>query len=858
MKNISVLLSLLLLGTGAFAQALADRDYADLLRKSILFFEAQACGPDVDSYSSLDWRSSCHTGDGGDLGLDLNGGWHDAGDHVKFNFPMAQAVYNLATLYVDHREQVDATGNKASLLKQLRFIGDYMVKCHPEPDKYVIQVAEGTVDHQFWQVPEEQGPGRENNYPRTVFMADLNNPNTNLACANAAAFAALSMAFRGEDDAYSTELLQHARDLYDFGFNNQASYNSAPLPSGEFNFYKDDNGFQDEIMVGAAWLFRATGEQRYRNEAAAAFSQIGNYVGGWAPAWGDHQYEAAYQMARATNETVYLDAVARYATAIANGSEGQRSPGGMWQPNRGFADGFALPISLSAASLAYRYAELVGSGNANYDQIRSFVFEQVNYALGDNPQGRSYVVDFGSNSPQITHHRAAHSPANGGPGPIDTNPTNDTHTITGALMMGPILDDSYRNVRSDIKYTEPALGNNGILTLVAVLMVQETGATDNPPPPSTQPSFGNGGRPWPITDGAILQAEDYDQGGAGVAYQDNTPDSNAGGQYRNEGVDIGAAADGANYIGWTEAGEWLEYTVNVTGGLYDIAVAMASPEDDRTLRILLGEQTLGTVDCPNSSTGFEDFQTATLSGITLPEGEQVLRLEMVDGSFNIDDLRFATAGTGDPTTPNPPSADGTVVVRAKGDCGLETMELQVDGTVIKTWNNVATTSTDYTYEGFSGGEVSVHFTNDNFGQGDPSCEDSNLEVDYVEVCGTRYETETAATKTDCCPWDPDKLFSNGNFNFGTLSCSANAMTVATLPPGEALRAYPNPTSETLTVQGGQDYQIQLYDLFGRPVIQHDHLRGKATLNVSHLQPGMYLLEVRSDKGELAQQRIMIE
>ena len=49
MKNISVLLSLLLLGTGAFAQALADRDYADLLRKSILFFEAQACGPDVDS-----------------------------------------------------------------------------------------------------------------------------------------------------------------------------------------------------------------------------------------------------------------------------------------------------------------------------------------------------------------------------------------------------------------------------------------------------------------------------------------------------------------------------------------------------------------------------------------------------------------------------------------------------------------------------------------------------------------------------------------------------------------------------------------------------------------------------------------
>lgn len=149
MKRITTLLTLFLfLRFGAFAQ-LADRDYADLLRKSILFFEAQACGPEVEEYSSFDWRGNCHTGDGSDVGLDLTGGWHDAGDHVKFNYPMGQAVYNLATLYVDHREQVDATGNRKLLLKQLRFISDYMIRCHPEPNRYVIQVAEGELDHSF-------------------------------------------------------------------------------------------------------------------------------------------------------------------------------------------------------------------------------------------------------------------------------------------------------------------------------------------------------------------------------------------------------------------------------------------------------------------------------------------------------------------------------------------------------------------------------------------------------------------------------------------------------------------------------------------------------------------------------------
>ena len=210
------------------------------------------------------------------------------------------------------------------------------------------------------------------------------------------------------------------------------------------------------------------------------------------------------------------------------------------------------------------------------------------------------------------------------------------------------------------------------------------------------------------------------------------------------------------------------------------------------------------------------------------------------------------------TRTSPPTAEGTVVIRAKGDCGLEIMELHVDGIKVAGWT-VSTSFADYTYADFTGGDVTVHFRGDNFGQQDPACQDANLEVDYLEVCGTTYPTETAATKptTDCCPWDPKKLYSDGGFNFGTIDCTSSA-SVSSLPFADMIRAYPNPTSEELTVVGGQDYQASLYDLMGGLLMQHHHLQGQATLDVSHLRPGVYLLKLQEADGTSAQQRLIVQ
>src|SRR4051794_18233059 len=63
-------------------------NYAEVLQKSMFFYECQRSGQ-LPSDNRVTWRANSAMNDGSDVGHDLTGGWYDAGDHVKFNFPMA-------------------------------------------------------------------------------------------------------------------------------------------------------------------------------------------------------------------------------------------------------------------------------------------------------------------------------------------------------------------------------------------------------------------------------------------------------------------------------------------------------------------------------------------------------------------------------------------------------------------------------------------------------------------------------------------------------------------------------------------------------------------------------------------------
>jgi endoglucanase len=96
-----ILLALVLVSAGLFAfttppaSAAGAFDYGEALQKSMFFYQAQIAGK-KPSWSQVSWRGDAAMNDGSDVGLDLTGGWFDAGDHVKFGFPMAFATTMLA------------------------------------------------------------------------------------------------------------------------------------------------------------------------------------------------------------------------------------------------------------------------------------------------------------------------------------------------------------------------------------------------------------------------------------------------------------------------------------------------------------------------------------------------------------------------------------------------------------------------------------------------------------------------------------------------------------------------------------------------------------------------------------------
>jgi hypothetical protein len=152
------------------------------------------------------------------------------------------------------------------------------------------------------------------------------------------------------------------------------------------------------------------------------------------------------------------------------------------------------------------------------------------------------------------------------------------------------------------------------------------------------------GTPAPIP--GKIEAENYDKGGQGVAYNDADA-ANSGGQYRPaEGVDIENCGEGGYDVGWTNANEWMKYTVNVTiPGIYTIQARVASPNDGSQFYIELnGVNISGTITVPNTG-NWQTYQTVNVTTPGLQAGVQVLRIVELTGGFNINYVTFVSNGS---------------------------------------------------------------------------------------------------------------------------------------------------------------------------------------------------------------------
>ena len=143
-----------------------------------------------------------------------------------------------------------------------------------------------------------------------------------------------------------------------------------------------------------------------------------------------------------------------------------------------------------------------------------------------------------------------------------------------------------------------------------------------------------------------IETEDFDNGGEGVAYYD-TDLTNNGGQYRpNEGVDIENCSEGGYDVGWTNTGEWLEYTVNVTAtNNYRMDIRYSSSDGNEKIHVEFDGVDKTGILIPASSSGLQTWKTIS-KNMTLTVGKHIMRLffDQSGGALNINKFIFTAIG----------------------------------------------------------------------------------------------------------------------------------------------------------------------------------------------------------------------
>lgn len=450
------------------AEAAPRFNYAEALQKSMFFYEAQRSG-DLPADNRVNWRGDSALEDGADVGLDLTGGWYDAGDHVKFGLPMAFSATMLAWGAVESPEGYTASGQMPYLKDNLRWVNDYFIKAHPEPNVFYAQVGDGDADHKWW------GPAEVMPMERPAYRVDASCPGSDVAGETAAAMAASSLVFAEDDPAYAATLVRHAEQLYDFADTYRGRYSDC-VPAG--NFYRSWSGYQDELVWGAYWLYRATGDDAYLAKAEAEYDHLSteqqtdtrSYR--WTVAWDDKSYGAYALLAMETGEQRYVEDANRWLDYWTTGVNGQRvptSPGG-----QAVLDTWgSLRYAANTAFVALVYSDWLDDP-VRRQRYHDFGVRQIDYALGANPRNSSYVVGFGQNPPVNPHHRTAHGSW------LDNiqSPQDNRHVLYGALVGGPDgPDDAYTDNRQDYVANEVATDYNAGFSSALAALVAEYGGT---------------------------------------------------------------------------------------------------------------------------------------------------------------------------------------------------------------------------------------------------------------------------------------------------------------------------------------------------------------------------------------------
>lgn len=446
-------------GDQSVAFAIGDDAYGAVHEDALEFMRQQRCG------FNPTLNMACHRKDGRSFYgpmpdssfVDVTGGWHDAGDQLKYLMTSSNATARLLLAYRLAPQKFGDTHDRygrpfsngiPDVLDEARWGLDWLLKVHPAPDQLIHQVADDR-DHRGWKWPNQDisdyGWG-ENSYRAAYFatgepqglnrfMSDATGF-ANLAGRVAAAFAMAADIWLNdrEDPVFAARALEAAKSAYALGKANEG-YQQGNSFGSRYRYTEDT--WADDMQWGAAELYGVTGDDEYLTDASH-YAQLINTTS-WMGRDTTHHYQF-YPFMNVGHFALYDKVDEDFQRTLAGYyRDGIEKSIAMSQRNP-FRVGFpfiwcsnSLAVNLITQILLYERM----TGDTRYND---FMVAQRDWLFGRNPWGTSMYTGI----------------------PRDGEYPEEVHTsvyaMTGRMIPGGLIDGpAYRtifNVQQGLALTE--------------------------------------------------------------------------------------------------------------------------------------------------------------------------------------------------------------------------------------------------------------------------------------------------------------------------------------------------------------------------------------------------------------------
>ncbi len=404
-------------GTKIVSQSFPIGIYPNWQEDVVAFIRSQRCG--FNPYI----REFCHQRDGlsffgirpDSTRIDATGGWHDAGDQLKYLITGSNTTARMLMAYQMNpsgfKDNHNARGliganDLPDILDEAKWGLEWILKLHPSPNELYHQVADDR-DHRGFKLPHEENAdyGWGPNSFRPVYFATGKPQGLSkyksqaTGVANLAGRSAATLALGYEVfieiegyEVFAQTCLQNAKELYEMG-QKQEGYQQGNSFGAPYRY--EENTWADDMEWAAAKLYKITSDESFLDDARN-YAQI---IGYWS--WMERDTASHYEMYPFVN-------MGHYALWQVGTSQDKKEMIQYYEHNldRIQAKADANPygvghlfiwcsnnLAAAVATQAMLYEEMTGS-----KKYRSLMQNHINWLLGLNPWNSSMITEIPENA----------------------------------------------------------------------------------------------------------------------------------------------------------------------------------------------------------------------------------------------------------------------------------------------------------------------------------------------------------------------------------------------------------------------------------------------------------------------------